>query len=124
MEGADPDLAAGSKPLEAEPHFVGRLVGERQRQDFLPRNTVDQHPCDAVRNHPRLSASRSGEDQQRAVVMQDGLSLSIGQILQQMFHILKYIASTSFGEWQTETATWVIAEVRQYWYTLRTRATG
>ena len=87
VEGADPDLAAGGQPLDAEPHFVGRLVGERQGEDLVSRHAVGQHPCDAMGNDPRLSAARSGQDQQGAVVVQDGLPLGLGQVLQQMFHL-------------------------------------
>ena len=87
VEGADPDLAAGGKPLDAEPHFVGRLVGEREGEDLLSRHAVGQHPRDAMGDHPRLAAARAGEDQQGAVVVQDGLALGLGQVLQQMFHL-------------------------------------
>ncbi len=88
VEGADPDLAAGGQPLDAEPHFVGRLVREREGQDLLSGHAVGQHACNAMGNHPRLSAARSGEDQQGAVVVQDGLPLGLGQVLQKMFHLL------------------------------------
>ena len=86
MEGADPDLAAGGQPLDAEPHFLGRLVGEGQGEDLLVRHAVGQHPGDAMGNHPGLSAARPGEDQQGAIVVQHGLALGLGQVFQKMFH--------------------------------------
>ena len=39
---------------------------------------------------PGLAAARPGQDQQRAVEVQDGLALGLGQVLQQMFHLPIY----------------------------------
>ena len=57
-------------------HFTGGLVGEGDRQDGIGRYSLDaDQTSDAMRNHPRLAASRAGQNQDRAVEMADSVTL-------------------------------------------------
>ena len=78
----DPDRLAGSKRFDAAVHFVGRLVGEGQRQDLAGRNAVPQQVGDAVRDDAGLAAAGPGQDQQRPVDVLDGLALGGGQVVE------------------------------------------
>ncbi len=53
----------------------------------MARHALGQQPGDAMGDDPRLAAARPGQDQQRALEVQDRLALGLGQVLQQMFHL-------------------------------------
>ena len=78
VEGEDPGRAClgAEHPLEALAHLAGRLVRERDREDLVRPDAVgpDQvrHP---VGEHPGLPRARAGDDEQRAVDVEDGLAL-------------------------------------------------
>ena len=79
VEGADeevPGLGGSRQVGHAVPHFLGRLVGEGDRQEAEGGNVefVEQ-PDDAVGDHPGLARSRARQDQGRASVMGHRLAL-------------------------------------------------
>ena len=76
--------APADEQLHALAHLLRGLVGERDRED-LPRAGLagaDQ-VSDPVGEHARLPRARAGEDQQRALAVQDGLALRLVEALQQ-----------------------------------------
>ena len=67
--------AAGER-LHARAHLAGGLVRKRQRQDLPRRGALfGQQVGDAVREHARLAAARTGEHQQRPLRGAHGLQL-------------------------------------------------
>ncbi len=70
--------------LDPSAHLLGRLVGERDRQDLVRVHLlgVDQerHP---VGQHARLAAARARQDQQRSLPVRDRLALGLVQPSQQ-----------------------------------------
>ncbi len=62
--------------LHALAHFLRRLVGKSDRQHFVrARMAIPDEIGDAERDDSRLSRSRSREDQQRTVTVQDCVAL-------------------------------------------------
>ena len=84
MERPHPHASALRQPLDALPHLVGRLVGERQGQDLTGRDAVQQQVRDAVRDDPRLAAAGAGQDQQGTVQVRSRLALNRRQPGQQI----------------------------------------
>src|SRR4030042_6742593 len=84
MEGGNPHPSCRSseKALHTLPHLVSGFVGEGDCKD-VPRG----HPlllnevCDPVRQHPCLSASRPGKDEQWPFRFQAGLLLNRVEII-------------------------------------------
>ena len=69
------DLGAEER-LDARPHLLRRLVGEGDREDFVGlRVAVADEVGDAAGDDARLARPRAGEDEQRAVQVQDRLAL-------------------------------------------------
>ena len=77
MKRAHPDRLAGGQSLDALPHFVGGLVGERQGQDLPGRDAVVQELGDAMGDDPGFSAARPGQD--RAAPPRDVRPLRVGE---------------------------------------------
>ena len=76
MEGRNPE-AVGLGPKQRgdpAPHLLGGLVGEGHRQK-LPglADALCDEPGDPVGDDLRLAASRPGEDEERALVVEDRL---------------------------------------------------
>ena len=68
--------AAAGERMDALTHFTRRLVGKRQRQ-HLPWSGAlfGKQIGDAVREHARFAAARTGNDQKRALRCTNGLAL-------------------------------------------------
>ena len=56
-------------------HLVGRLVGERDRQDPPWMDALVDEVGDAVGEHAGLPRTRPGDDEQRAAAVHDGVEL-------------------------------------------------
>ena len=62
--------------FDARPHLFRRFVGEGDGEDPIGLGeTLADEVGDAVRDDARLSRARSGEDQQRAVGVENGVLL-------------------------------------------------
>ena len=72
-------IARQSAPSSASTrvaHFLGGLVGEGDGEDLVGlRVAVGDEVRDAMRDDARLARARAGEDQQRAVDVQDRFAL-------------------------------------------------
>jgi len=82
MEGADPQRCArdAEQALDAAAHLPGRLVGEGHGEDPVRRDTLGlDEPRDAVRQHARLAAARSGQHQHRTERGRHGGALRVVQ---------------------------------------------
>ena len=75
VKGADPEAFSGQQAPNALGHFVGRFVGEGDRQNVPGIDSAIDHSGDAVRDHPGLAGTRAGKNQQRPVNVLDGLAL-------------------------------------------------
>ena len=88
VESTDPDRPRHRRPdqpVDALPHLVGRFVGEGHRQDAGRRNAlVAQQVSHPVGQHPRLAATGTSQDQQRAAGVRDRFSLGRVQVLEQI----------------------------------------
>ncbi len=80
VEGADPQLpvSAAEEAAQAFFHLVCGLVGEGHGEQVGGRDTAffDQ-VCGAVGEHSRLAAAGAREDEQWAVGVEDGLTLTV-----------------------------------------------
>ena len=79
MERAEPHAVARGQLGHAALHLVGRLVGERQRQDLRRRHAAFQQVGDAVRDDAGLAAARPGQHQQRPVAVRHRFALRFGE---------------------------------------------
>ena len=71
-----PAAVGAEQRLDARPHLLGRLVGERDREHFVRLGVaVADEVGDAAGDDARLARARAGEDQQRPVDVQDGFAL-------------------------------------------------
>ena len=71
-----PAAVGAEQRLDARAHLLGRLVGERDREDFVRLGVaVADEVGDAAGDDARLAGPGAGEDQQRPVDVQDGLAL-------------------------------------------------
>ena len=61
--------------LRPFPHLAGRLVRERHRRDRARVHAARNQMRQPVRDDPRLPGSCSGEDEERALLVEDGLAL-------------------------------------------------
>ena len=78
VEGANPHLLGrlADQCLDPAPHLARRLVGEGDRQQPIRPDAARRYQVtDAGRQHARLAASRSGEDQKRSVAVCHSLLL-------------------------------------------------
>ena len=78
MEGEDPGRARlpAEHPLEPLAHLSRRLVREGDREDLVRLRAVRADQVrHSVREDTRLSRAGTGDDEQRAVDVQDGLAL-------------------------------------------------
>ena len=90
VEGHQPHAAGtpAKQPLHPSAHLLGRLVGERDREDLARLGLVgiDQER-DPVREHARLAAAGAREDQQRPLAVGDGLTLGLVEVLEQLLQV-------------------------------------
>ncbi len=87
VEGADPHPAHVHRQhvLQARQHFLGRLVGERDRQHAPGRDLARvQQPGDAGGQHTCLARAGTGEDQRGFGRQRDRGQLLCIQVLQQL----------------------------------------
>ena len=86
MKSGDPH-ALGHRPHQRRhpfAHFVGGFVGKGDGQDGERGHPFLAHqPSDPVRQHPGLARAGTGDDQQRATRMGDGLYLGWVEALQE-----------------------------------------
>ena len=78
VEGEDPGGARlpAEHPLEPLAHLAGRLVRERDREDLVRLRAVRADQVgDPMGQHAGLARAGSGDDEQRAVDVQDGFAL-------------------------------------------------
>ncbi len=78
VEGAHADVATatvGQHLGDSFAHLPGGLVGEGERQNPKGCNALLDHIGDARGEHARFARPRTGDDQRRAVVMNDRLPL-------------------------------------------------
>ncbi len=91
VEGHQPHAArrASEQPLDARAHLAGGLVGERDREDLTGLRAVAVDEVgEAVREHARLAAAGTGEDQERPLAVRDGLALGLVEALEQLLEML------------------------------------
>jgi hypothetical protein len=70
-------------PVDAAAHFRGGLVGEGDREDAVRRDTLHlDEPGNAVYQHARLAAARTGEHQRRAERRGHRLALRVVQTVE------------------------------------------
>ena len=88
VEGEDPGRARlpAEHPLEPLAHLSRGLVGERDREDLVrPHAVRADQVSDAMREHAGLPGARTGDDEQRAVDVQDGLALGRIEVGEEVF---------------------------------------
>ncbi len=83
MKGSDPDSRVGHLRLDPLTHFIGRLVGERKRQDLVGRNALREEMSDPAGDHSGLAGARAGQDQEGAINVGNRLILCGRQIGEQ-----------------------------------------
>src|SRR2546422_1177317 len=81
MIGEDESLAGGQVVLLLDPveHLARCLLGEGQQQDLFRRRPLLPQPPVALDQHPRLSRTRAGHDQQRSRSVLDRGPLRLGE---------------------------------------------
>ena len=84
-----PARVMAEQPPHAAAHLLCGLVREGDRQDLVRLRLigVDQER-DPVREHPRLAAAGTGQDQQRALAVRDRLALGLVEGLEQLLEML------------------------------------
>ena len=83
VEGEDPDRAGRlpEHPLEPLAHFPGRLVRERDREDLVRLHAARADEMgDAIREHAGLPGARPGDDEERSLRREDGLTLRLVEV--------------------------------------------
>ena len=71
-----PAAVGAEQRLDARPHLFGRLVGERDREDFVRlRVAVADEIGDAAGDDAGLARPGAGEDQQRPLDMKNRFAL-------------------------------------------------
>ena len=87
MKGAHIDLAGvlvAYKVADAILHFVGGLVGERQRKDVPGLHALLDEIGNLIRQHTGLTRSGTGNDQLRTVAIFNGQALALVQVVNQI----------------------------------------
>ena len=82
VERADPQVARrhAEQRLDAVAHLGRGLVRERHGEHVLRRDAADaDDPRDAVHEHTRLAAARTGEHERRTIRRRNGLALRVVQ---------------------------------------------
>src|SRR5262249_2364478 len=81
VEGADPQALHREEGLAALAHLARGLVGEGDREDLVrSRAARGDEPGDAARDDARLARARPGQDQERALAVDDRRALLGGQV--------------------------------------------
>ena len=89
VESSDPHISRGipDQGIDTFPHLICGLVGERDGKDIRrPDPPHTDQIRDTVCDHARFSRAGAGQDQKRALVMQDRLPLFIIQFFEQVVH--------------------------------------
>ena len=102
VEGGHPHLLGhrAHQGGHAVLHLVGGLVGERDGQDLERRDApLADEEGDAVGEHPGLARPRSGDDQQRPLVVRDRLGLDRVQPVEEVVGAIAGWFSGLFAGW-------------------------
>ena len=90
MERQDPHApgdARANEPLDPLGHLPRRLVREGDGEDLVGADAVfPDQVSDPMGERPGLAAAGAGDDQDRALGMQDGLALDVVERLEQGGH--------------------------------------
>ena len=82
-----PGDARSDQPLDPFGHLPGRFVRERDGEDLVRADAVfPDQVGDPVGERPGLAAAGAGDDQDRALGVQDGLALDVVERLEQGGH--------------------------------------
>jgi len=86
VECPHPDGVIADDFLDPMLHLFGGFVGERQGQNRIGRDSLLEKVGDAVGHDTCFSGPRSGQGQQRAFDVCDGLVLRFVQSIQDLIH--------------------------------------
>lgn len=78
------------QPQDSFAHFARGFVRERQCKQLVRRNTKLHQTCESLRNHARLSAARSSENQSGSLAMANSGGLLLSQHIQVVFKWIKH----------------------------------
>ncbi len=105
VEGSAPESPRGHprQILDAVQHLAGRLVGERQKEDFLGRNALREKVRYAVGERARFAGPGAGEDEGRAGFGRDGFVLLVVELAPEIDG--RHFARKRFGQMGTHKTT-------------------